>query len=251
MKQTGGGNSNNIYNDIYNDIIIQDENNKIIDITKVEKYEQQLVKQHILPSDRVLELGARYGSVSVTINKILLDKKKHVAVEPDDRIWNALKLNKKNNNCKFKIFKGLVANNKYSLTNKDGWDGYATTMVPDENSDIKSITLDNLIKKYNIDFNVLIVDCEGCFELFLDENLYFIKNLRMIIYEADYVRKCNYIKIENILLHHNYKIIDVWSNQYVWKKKDSSDKTSLDEQLRILLPNRNKLKFNLFNKNKK
>jgi len=202
-----------------NDIIIYDENNNKIDIKIHERKEQSLVKQHIKPDDVVLELGARYGSVSCTINKILTNKKNQVSVEPDERVWKALLKNRKRNNCKFHIFNGFISNKKLSLTNKDSFYGYGTTMISDENSTIPHISLRKLIKKYKLNFNVLIVDCEGCFESFIDENLSFLDNLRLIIYESDYPQKCDYNKIKNILLNKKFTNIDIWGNQHVWIKK--------------------------------
>ena len=55
---------------------IIDEKNRVVPNT-IEIVEQELVKKYVKPDDRVLELGARYGAVSVTTNKILNDKKKH------------------------------------------------------------------------------------------------------------------------------------------------------------------------------
>ena len=40
----------------------------ICSIPALEKYEQELVNKYILENDVVLELGARYGSVSCIIN---------------------------------------------------------------------------------------------------------------------------------------------------------------------------------------
>ena len=68
-----------------------------VNIKKLEKQEQELAKQYVLEDDVVLELGARYGSVSCTINSKLNNKKNQVVVEPDDRVWDALERNKKTN----------------------------------------------------------------------------------------------------------------------------------------------------------
>ena len=53
--------------------------------------------------------------------------------------------------------------------------------------------------QYNLNFNVLVADCEGFLEMFFDENPDFYDNLRLIIFEADYPEKCNYNKIRNTL----------------------------------------------------
>lgn len=227
----------------FDNIKIYNEKNNLVDLKKYEHFEQSLAKQHILPSDKVLELGARYGSVSIIVNKILENKKNQVVVEPDERVWKSLELNKKINNCKFHIFKGIISNEKYSLKNKDLYEGYATTMTKDPNSNIKITTVKKIKKKYDIDFNVLIVDCEGCFEIFLKENEDFVKNLRMIMYEADYPNKCDYVKIENFLIENNYKIVDIWSNQYVWKKIKKNENVDLTKQIEYLEKHRKKNKL--------
>jgi len=46
-----------------------DENNKIINHQELEAEEQKLSEKYIEENDIVLELGARYGTVSCTINK--------------------------------------------------------------------------------------------------------------------------------------------------------------------------------------
>jgi hypothetical protein len=50
---------------------IRDQNGYKIDINKLEKTEQDLANQYIEENDIVLELGARYGSVSCIINSKL------------------------------------------------------------------------------------------------------------------------------------------------------------------------------------
>lgn len=229
-----------------NEIKIYDEHRNLIDIKKIENKEQELAKQHVLPSDSVLELGARYGSVSVTVNKIIKNKTNHIVVEPDSRVWDALEFNKQVNNCKFHIFKGFIGKHKYSLINKDGCDGYSSTMVPDVESNIESITLKKLLNRHKIKPSVLIADCEGCFELFVNENMEFIKNLRLIMYEADYPNKSNYSKIENILTKNKYKIVDIWSNQYVWKKIGPGENVDLNKQKKYLIKNRKLLEKKWF-----
>lgn len=203
-----------------NDIFIYDENKKRIDVTTIENKEQVMVQRHIQPTDRVLELGARYGSVSVRVNKILKDKTKHVVVEPDRRVWKALTYNRYKNNTKFKIFQGFVANKKYKLVNKKEWSGYAATMVEDEGSNIPSITLTKLLKKVGFQPNVLIADCEGCLCDFMDENPDFISQLRMVMFESDYPDKCSYeVKVAGKLLAENFTNKESWGDQHVWIKE--------------------------------
>jgi FkbM family methyltransferase len=189
-----------------------------INIQIVEKCEQDLANKYILENDIVLELGARYGSVSCVINSKLNNKNNQVVVEPDNRVWNALEKNKKNNNCEFNIIKGFISNKKLDLTNLDCcMDGYGSTFIENSQTKIPSYSLDEIMNKYNLNFNVLVADCEGFLELFFDENPNFYDNLRLIIFEADYPEKCNYDKIKNNLIKRKFnKILE--GHQNVWIK---------------------------------
>lgn len=189
-----------------------------IDTTCIEKPEQDLANEYINKNDIVLELGARYGSVSCIINSKLNNKQNQVVVEPDNRVWSALEKNKQNNNCEFNIVKGFISNKKLDLTNLEVClDGYGSTFIENNNTTIPSYSLDEIKKKYNLNFNVLVADCEGFLEVFFDENPDFYKDLRLIIFEADYPDKCNYDKIKNNLIHYNFiKILE--GHQNVWIK---------------------------------
>ena len=190
----------------------------LVDIEHVEKPEQDLVNKYILENDIVLELGARYGSVSCIINSKLNNKNNQVVVEPDERVWDALDKNKNSNNCKFNIVKGFISNKKLDLTNLDCWlGGYGATFIENDNTLIPSYSLNEIKQKYNLNFNVLVADCEGFLEVFFDENPDFYNNLRLLIFEADYTEKCNYDKIKNKLIEKNFiKILE--GHQNVWIK---------------------------------
>ena len=190
------------------DIEIKNEHDEIIDISQIEINEQNQAKKYIEKNDIVLELGARYGSVSCTINSKLNNKTNQIVVEPDERVWEALEKNKTKNNCGFHIIKGFISKEKMILTDLHSYlNGYGSTFKKDINSNIPNFLLDDIIEKYSLTFNVLVADCEGFLEIFLDENPRLYKELRLIMFEADYVDKCNYNKIENILLSNNFKEI--------------------------------------------
>jgi len=178
---------------------IRDENNNQVDIANLETTEQYLANEFIGADDVVLELGARYGSVSCIINSKLNCKNNQVVVEPDERVWEALERNKSVNNCEFHIVKGFISNKKLGLTNKDCCGGYGTTSIQDEDSKIQYFSLDDIKSKYNLNFNVLVADCEGFLEVFFDENPTAYDTLRMVIFEGDYPDKCNYNKIRKEL----------------------------------------------------
>ena len=196
---------------------IRDENGTRINAC-VEGAEQELANTYIKAEDCVLELGARYGSVSCIINSKLRCKKNHVAVEPDERVWKALELNRSTNNCDFHIVKGFVSNRKLSLTEKNACDGYATTSFENKDTTIPSYSLKEIQDTYDLSFNVLVADCEGFLESFFDENPDFPDTLRLIIFEADYPEKCNYTKIRSILEYDKEFTELLFGHQNVWIK---------------------------------
>ena len=182
-----------------------DENNNLIENLKYELSEQIMADKYIKPNDVVLEIGARYGTVSCVISNKLLNKLNLVIVEPDSKVWDALEKNMKNNNCMSNIVKGFISNKKMSLEGN----GYGMTSVEDNNSTIPSYTLDQIKNKYNIQkFNVLVADCEGYLETFLNENPELYKTLDLILFEKDYPEKCNYDNIINKLKENSFTLIE-------------------------------------------
>ena len=180
---------------------LRDENNKIINHKNIEHIEQELAQKYIKEHHKVLELGARYGSVSIITNKIVSDKKSHYVVEPDKVVWDCLEKNMKNNGCEFNIIKGVIGKNKYKLEGN----GYARKSVIDcsyGKSQIDNYDLPD------IKFNALIVDCEGYFEIFYNENKELFTELELIIYECDEPQSCNYEYLLTEFKKLNFKVIE-------------------------------------------
>ena len=97
---------------VKNNYIFYNKKGELIDNKKVEKIEQVFAEKYIKANDVVLELGARYGTVSGAINSKLKIKTNQVSVEPDCLVWDALEANKKRNNCGFHIVKGFLSKKK-------------------------------------------------------------------------------------------------------------------------------------------
>ncbi len=200
-------------------MIFLDQYNNIINNNLLEVEEQRLANIFIQPDDIVLELGARYGSVSCVINSKLNNKKNQVSVEPDERVWEALEKNMELNKCSFNIIKGFISNKKLSLENLDDYyGGYGSTFIDDEKSKIQSYTLEEVQNKFNLKFNVLVADCEGFLERFFDENEILYSQLYKVIFETDYGDKCNYKKIKENLINAGFTpIIDGFQSVYIKK----------------------------------
>jgi FkbM family methyltransferase len=158
----------------------KDENGDVINNEWSERKEQLIAETFILPKSVVLELGARYGTVSCVINKRISDPTKQVSVEPDQRVIKALEKNKKRNKCEFSIVYGTISKSPMKLENTDVVKGYGTTSVKDETSTIPHYSIEEIQEKYAMKFDTLVADCEGCLCNFLDENPKFIDQLHTI-----------------------------------------------------------------------
>lgn len=205
-------------------MIILDENKQPVDYSKFEVSEQLLAKKYIQPDDIVLELGGRYGSVSCTINSLLHNPNNHVVVEPDDRVWECLELNKITNNCHFNIVKGCISQNRMSIkydSRKWKFQRYATYCEIDSIGNTPNYSLSEIKTSTNIkDFNVLIADCEGCLPLFILENIDILNYLRLIIFEQDRSNIIDYSETQNILTQYNFIEIEfIKPHHFVYIKK--------------------------------
>ena len=192
---------------------ILNEKGGVINTAVIEAEEQKMVKEFILEDDVVLELGARYGSVSCTINQILKNKKNQVSVEPDYRIWSSLENNRNSNRCEFEIFRGFISRKKLNIVAK----GYDTTFTPDESSNVECLTLNEIEEKFNLQFNVLVADCEGFLEIFFEENPEFYSKLDKVIFEADREDFCNYEVIRENLRSRGFQE-HIGGHQNAWTK---------------------------------
>lgn len=194
-----------------------DENNKIINSHKLEREEQYISNDYINPDMTVLELGARYGTVSCVINNKLENPKNHIVMEPDKTVIKSLLKNRKSHNSHFSVINGIIGKKPMKLSLM----GYATKAEEAKATDtnvIKNITLKKLIKKTGLKFDCLVADCEGCICDFFKENGKYIKNFKMIIFEGDYPDECDYYKIKLMLIEWGFDIVvDKFVSVYIKK----------------------------------
>jgi glycosyl transferase family 25 len=181
-----------------------DESLNIIDTSTYETTEQWIADTFISREAVVLELGGRYGVVSVHINKKLNNTKNHCVVEPDRAVFKQMFCNILQNKCKPHVFNGVISktplffkqNGTASIAREDkcSCDAY---IVPNK-------SLDQLISETGLKFDTLVADCEGCLEKFIDENIKYLDTFKMITFEEDCHDYCDYEKIKRILGEHKF-----------------------------------------------
>ena len=107
------------------------------------------------------------------------------------------------------------------------WDTVYSDVLIDGWKWVNTITLSELRNKYNIDFDTLILDCEGAFYYILQDMPEILNGINLIIMENDYsdVNKKQYI--DSILIQNNFYVDYVesggWGPCYnnffeVWKR---------------------------------
>jgi FkbM family methyltransferase len=198
-----------------------DENNNVVNHHWLERNEQHIARRFIPRDATVLELGARYGTVSCVINSILNDPKRHVAVDPDASILQALQKNRDSHGAQFHIFSGAVSRKPLFLQPES----YCThTTSQDTGVQTQSLTIEELEKVYGMSFDCLVADCEGFMEQFVRENEDFVRRLNMVTYEEDQGSWCDYNYVSEKLRMFGFVCVYTEANgtlnYRVWKKKN-------------------------------
>jgi FkbM family methyltransferase len=124
-------------------------------------------------------------------------------LECDPNIAAQLTHNRDLNNMDFHIESSALSNRK--LIQK-GWDTIASNTLLPEYQPVNIISWTELNNKYNIQFDTLVMDCEGAFYYILMDMPEILNNISLIIMENDYwdISHKNYIN--TILFQRNFYV---------------------------------------------
>jgi FkbM family methyltransferase len=218
--------------------------------------EQKMVVRYLTGNEKILEIGGNIGRNSLVIASILRPTKvgtetdeqrlsvshstlvgvdSHSAVKPllkhnfvtlesDINIAKQLEENRDLNNFDFNIESSALSNRKLI---QRGWDTIPCDTLQSGYNWVNTITLSELKNKYNIEFDTLVLDCEGAFYYILMDMPEILNNINLIIMENDYwdINKKEYI--DDILTKNNFYVDYVESGGWgpcrnnffeVWKK---------------------------------
>lgn len=190
-----------------------DEYDRPVNAAAQEVEEQQQAEEFITSECRVLELGARYGTVSCIINKKLTNPLHQVSVEPDQVVWNCLQKNRDTNGCLFHILKGAISRVPLHVTQS----GYGTTTNPKGEPNTYTYTLEQVEAMYQLEFDTLVADCEGSLGRFFNENPKLFDTLNLIILESDVPEWTDYETLYKSFRAHGLTQI-VGGFRQVWKR---------------------------------
>jgi FkbM family methyltransferase len=165
--------------------------------------EQKMSILYLTGDEKILEIGGNIGRNSLVIASILKTKNNtnFVVLESDTNISNQLKKNKNLNNFKFHIENAALSKRK--LIQK-GWDTIPSDILLDGYKNVNTITYNQIIKKYNIKFDTLVLDCEGAFYYILMDMPEILRNINLIIMENDYHDITHKEYIDNVLKSNNF-----------------------------------------------
>jgi len=183
--------------------------------------EQKMVVRFLTGTEKVLELGGNIGRNSLVIASIVKDL---VVLETDPLIASQLKENRELNHFSFPIENSALSNRK--LIQKE-WNTIPSETLQNGYQWVNTITLEQLKEKYNIEFDTLVLDCEGAFYYILMDMPELLNPIQLIIMENDYWDLSKKQYVDEILTRHHFKTIykesGGWGPCYnnffeVWKK---------------------------------
>ena len=193
-----------------------------------EEYPEQLMSvRYLTGNEKILELGGNIGRNTLVISYILAQNNNHnfVSLECDPNIATQLAHNKDINGLNFYIENSALSKRKLI---QQGWTTIASDTGLEGWTAVNTINWFELLNKYNIQFDTLVLDCEGAFYYILMDMPEILTNVNLIIMENDYndITHKNYI--DSVLKQHNFYVDYVeaggwgccYNNFYeVWKRK--------------------------------
>jgi FkbM family methyltransferase len=185
---------------IHNEIIINHGN-------KYDEYPEQFLSvRFIKPDDCVLEIGGNIGRNSCVISKILNNSNNLLVIESDPLSVSKLEENKNINSLNFKI-EGSAISKVPLIQNEWNTKPIINNLIPDEWKIINTITWNDLKQKYNMNFNVLVADCEGALYYILKDEPEFLNGFQTILIENDFTDITHKEFVDEEFKRNNFKLV--------------------------------------------
>lgn len=160
--------------------------------------EQKMVVRYLTGKEKVLELGGNIVRNSLVIASILKQQNNtdFVVLECDQYTVSQLTENRNMNNMQFHIENSALS--KRNLIQK-GWATIESDVLLDGYHPVNTITYQQLVAKYNIKFDTLVLDCEGAFYYILLDMPEVLDNIKLIIVENDYLDRTQKEYVDSVL----------------------------------------------------
>lgn len=157
--------------------------------------EQRMVAHYFTGKETVLEIGGNIGRNSLIIAS-LVDNTKFVVLECDPISYNQLVENRDGNQFEFAIENAALS--EENLIQK-GWETRPSDTLPDGYNWVNTISYQSFQDKYPLQFDTLVLDCEGAFYFILKSMPTILDNIKLILVENDYTDMKHKIFVDNHL----------------------------------------------------
>lgn len=164
--------------------------------------EQKIAVKYLTGKEKILEIGGNIGRNSLVISSILDDSNNLVVLESMDKYANTLVQNRDLNNFNFKVINKALSKRKL-IQRK--WTTKPSEILLPKHQWVNTITFEELKKETNINFDTLVIDCEGAFYYILLDMPEIIDNIHLIIVENDYTNIIHKQYVDEILIKNNFK----------------------------------------------
>jgi len=167
--------------------------------------EQRMVVRYLKGTEKVLELGGNIGRNSLVIASILKQQNNTdlVVLECDPVSAGQLIENRDMNNMQFHVENSALSKRK--LIQK-GWATIESEVVLDGYQPVNTISFQDLVAKYNIVFDTLVLDCEGAFYYILQDMPEVLGNINLIIVENDYLDIAQKEYVDSVLISKGFYV---------------------------------------------
>ena len=167
--------------------------------------EQMMAVKYLTGKEKVLEIGGNIGRNSLVIGYILnnCENTDFVSLECDEQIAKQLTHNRDINGLKFQIESSALSKRKLI---QRGWDTFESDVVLPGYKSVNTLTYAQLCQKYGIQFDTLVLDCEGAFYYILLDMPEILDNIKLIIMENDYYEIERKKTVDSILRQHNFYV---------------------------------------------
>ena len=162
--------------------------------------EQIITIRYLKPYNKVLEIGGNIGRNSLIIASIIQNNH-FLTLETDEKLAAQLEENRDLNNFNFFIENSALSKRK--LIQK-GWETIPSETLKPGYKWVNTITLEKLKEKYRIDFDTLILDCEGALYYILKDIPDILNNINLIIMENDYYDISHKNYVDKVLKQNNF-----------------------------------------------
>jgi FkbM family methyltransferase len=171
---------------------------------KDELPEQKMATRFITGKEKILEIGGNIGRNSLVMAHLLGENNHQLVVlESDPGIAQQLKHNRDINGFIFHIENSALS--KKRLLQK-GWETIQSDIDIPQYKEIKIINFEDLKSKYQIDFDTLVLDCEGAFYYILMDIPEILDNIKLIIMENDYNDFSHKKYVDDVLKNKGFRV---------------------------------------------